>query len=105
MKLSFSTKGWESISWAQFCDKAEELGFKGIEIHDMNHPAFTGKNAVFDQAMLRAPPYDIMSSFACIPEVRPNGSSACPEGEMRLYTHTKIHEEGGNEACQPLTSL
>ena len=54
MKLSFSTKGWEGYSWPRFCDKAEELGFCGIEIHDMHHPAFTGRNAVFDPAMIRA---------------------------------------------------
>ena len=54
MKLSFSTKGWDSCTWAQFCDKAEELGFNGIEIHDIHHPAFTGKNDVFDPTMIRA---------------------------------------------------
>ena len=54
MKLSFSTKGWEGYTWNRFCDKAEELGFCGIEIHDMHHPAFTGRNAVFDPAMIRA---------------------------------------------------
>ena len=32
MKLSFSTKGW-SCDWMQFCQKAVDCGFSGIEIH------------------------------------------------------------------------
>ena len=67
MKLSFSTKGWDSCTWAQFCDKAEELGFNGIEIHDIHHPAFTGKNDVFDATMIRATYRNLMDRGLCVP--------------------------------------
>ena len=54
MKLSFSTKGWDEFSWQGFCDKAVEMGYGGIEIHDITHPSFNGKTAIFDGNMVRA---------------------------------------------------
>ena len=41
--------------------------------------------------------YDIINPFACIPEVCLKDSFADSLGMKRLYIHTKIHEEGGNE--------
>ena len=54
MKLSFSTKGWESLSWNELCAKATELNFQGIEIHDINCPSFNRKTDLFDPAMANA---------------------------------------------------
>ena len=48
MKFSFSTKGWNLPTWADFIEKACEMGYDGIEIHDIHNRTFTGKNAVFD---------------------------------------------------------
>ena len=36
MKLSFSTRGWSSLSWTDLLAKAEEMHFAGIEIY--SHP-------------------------------------------------------------------
>ena len=47
MKLSFSTKGWHGLSFAEFCDAAQELGFEGIELHNVHNPLFTDKTAPF----------------------------------------------------------
>ena len=47
MKLSFSTKGWHDCRWEQFCDMAQELGFQGIELHNIRSPLFTDRNAPF----------------------------------------------------------
>jgi len=47
MKLSFSTKGWHQSSFEEFCDIANELGFKGIELHNITNRLFTNKDGAF----------------------------------------------------------
>ena len=47
MKLSFSTKGWHSSSFDEFCDIAVDLGFGGIELHNVNNRLFTDKDGAF----------------------------------------------------------
>ena len=40
MKLSFSTKGWYGFSFEELCDKAQELGFTGLELHNIRGELF-----------------------------------------------------------------
>ncbi len=47
MKLSFSTKGWHNNSFDEFCDIATDLGFSGIELHNVNNRLFTDKDGAF----------------------------------------------------------
>ncbi|MBQ8267024.1 MAG: AMP-binding protein, partial [Clostridia bacterium] len=47
MKLSFSTKGWHSSTFDEFCDIAVDLGFGGIELHNVNNRLFTDKDGAF----------------------------------------------------------
>ncbi len=47
MNLSFSTKGWHNSSFDDFCDIAEDLGFKGIELHNIHNRLFTDKDGAF----------------------------------------------------------
>ena len=47
MKLSFSTKGWHNSSFDEFCDIATDLGFSGIELHNVNNRLFTDKDGAF----------------------------------------------------------
>ncbi len=35
MKLSFSINGWKNHSWQEFLDLASEIGYKGIELHNV----------------------------------------------------------------------
>ena len=44
MKLAFSTKNWKGYSWSDFCMTAQDIGFKGIEVHDINDEVFTASN-------------------------------------------------------------
>ncbi|MBQ2688373.1 MAG: AMP-binding protein [Clostridia bacterium] len=44
MKLSFSTNGWNGFTWEDFYTMAKDLGFEGIEIHDVSNQAFQGVN-------------------------------------------------------------
>ena len=43
MKLAFSTKGWHGVSWEEFVFDAHDLGFDGIEIHNLRAPEFSRK--------------------------------------------------------------
>ncbi len=83
MKLSFSTKGWDS-DWSTFCQKAQECGFDGIEIHNIHHSAFTRKNAVFDRTMLRATARNLQKqnlSVSCIDAICNIGDAAQSSAE------------------------
>ena len=44
MKLSFSTNGWNGFTWEDFYTMAKDLGFSGIEIHDIAEQTFQGAN-------------------------------------------------------------
>ncbi len=93
MKLSFSTKGW-SCDWSHFCQKAVECGFDGIEIHNIHHPVFTEKNAVFDSTMLRATARDLRKqnlSIPCVDAICDIGSpdrTEAEEAEIRACIDT-----------------
>ena len=47
MKLSFSTRGWHDNSFEEFCDIAVDLGFEGIELHNIHNRLFTEKDGAF----------------------------------------------------------
>ena len=47
MKLSFSTKGWHNRQFEEFCEAANYIGFKGIELHNINNRLFTEKDGAF----------------------------------------------------------
>ena len=34
MKLSFSTRGWESCSWDEWIDTASDMRFGGVEVYN-----------------------------------------------------------------------
>ena len=47
MKLSFSTKGWHNASFEDFCHIASDLGFEGIELHNIHNRLFTDRDGAF----------------------------------------------------------
>ena len=47
MKLSFSTKGWHGYSFETFCRASAELGFAGIELHNIHSPLFSERGGAF----------------------------------------------------------
>ena len=47
MKLSFSTKGWHDSSFDEFCSLAVNLGFDGVELHNIHNKLFTDKDGAF----------------------------------------------------------
>ena len=53
MNLSFSTRGWNSLSWEKQILDAEEMGFQGIEPYNIQEfPSLSGKGGVFHQYQL-----------------------------------------------------
>ncbi len=48
MKLSFSTKGWHNRSFDEFISIAKDLGFMGIELHNVKNRLFTEENSAFN---------------------------------------------------------
>lgn len=49
MKISFSTNGWNELTFDEFLETAKDIGFQGIEIHNINNPKFNGEDAPFDK--------------------------------------------------------
>ena len=48
MKLSFSTRGWESCSWEEQLSTATEMHFDGIEMYNAHkHPELFDKSGPF----------------------------------------------------------
>lgn len=52
MKLSFSTNGWNEFGWRDFYSMAKDLGFDGIELHNVGDDLFEGRNAPFSMQEL-----------------------------------------------------
>jgi fatty-acyl-CoA synthase len=52
MNLSFSTRGWNNLSWEEQVHDAEEMGFLGIEPYNIqDYPSLSGKGGAFHPYM------------------------------------------------------
>ena len=50
MRLSFSTRGWQELSWTELTDLAEEMDFSGIELYNvLRCPVLTDRGGPFHQ--------------------------------------------------------
>ena len=50
MNLSFSTRGWNSLSWEEQIRDAEEMGFRGIEPYGIqDFPSLSGRGGAFHE--------------------------------------------------------
>ena len=55
MNLSFSTRGWDSLSWNEITDAASENGFQGVELYQvLNKTEFFEKGGPLSQYKLSA---------------------------------------------------
>ncbi len=99
MKLSFSTKGWHGIGFDEFCAAAEDLGFKGIELHNIHNRLFTEKDGAFHDyaanATLRKL-YEKKLEIACIDTIcdlsdEQNDAATMAEVEACLNIAGNLH--------------
>ena len=52
MNLSFSTRGWNALSWEEQVRDAVEMGFSGIEAYNIqDFPSLSGRGGVFHAYM------------------------------------------------------
>ncbi len=67
MKLAFSTKGWHGVSWEEFVFDAHDLGFDGIEIHNLRAPEFSRKGCPADLKTAHATYRDLFDKKLSVP--------------------------------------
>ncbi|MBO5410233.1 MAG: AMP-binding protein [Clostridia bacterium] len=89
MKLSFSTNGWQELSWADFVNTANDLGFSGIEIHNITDERFTGPDA----------PFNKQNSAATVHKLRENSLSIPCIDTFCNVADSKTAEEGFEEVA------
>jgi len=66
MKLSFSTRGWQSMDWEQLLESAKESGMNGIELYDLYK-----RHDLID----RGCPFDRYRAATTARQLRENGMS------------------------------
>ena len=66
MKLSFSTRGWPSLSFGEMLDVALDMGFAGVEVYNLTK---------FDPLMDKDGPFHKYNTAATVRELREKGIS------------------------------
>ena len=67
MKLSFSIKGWQNYGWEDYLNIASELGFAGVELHNIKNKEFRSSGNPFDPANSFAIVRDMINRGLSIP--------------------------------------
>ena len=114
MKFSFSTKGWHGRSFDDFLDTAEELGFQGIELHNIAGSLFSEKDGAFHSYLAHVTLrklYEKKLSLPCIDTICDPGDGrldenlaeieACVRIAENLHIpYIRIHAKGDSEKAQ-----
>ena len=78
MKLSFSTRGWPSLSWDEMLDTAIDMGFSGVEVYNLPN---------FNPLMERGGPFHKYNSAATARKLREkNLSIPCFDTSLDIST-------------------
>ncbi len=86
MNLSFSTRGWDLLSWNDITSAAVENGFQGVELYQIhNNPQFYDKSGPFNRYKISATVRDLRDNKISI---------ACLDTSLEL-TDDKIAEQLG----------
>ncbi|MBO4904338.1 MAG: AMP-binding protein [Lachnospiraceae bacterium] len=67
MKLSFSTRGWNDITWDGCLDIAEEMDFAGVEVYNLTQDRFYGKGEAFNRYNIAATTRQLRDRKLAIP--------------------------------------
>ena len=68
MNLSFSTRGWNNISWEEFVETATDMRFSGIEVYEPNKRGdFMSRGGPFHQYSVAAAARDLREKQLTIP--------------------------------------
>ena len=89
MNLSFSTRGWNNISWEEFVETATDMRFSGIEVYEPNKRVdFMSRGGPFHQYSVAATARDLREKQIAIPCV-----------------DTSYDLSAGDACVEPLTEL
>ena len=68
MKLSFSTRGWAELSWAELVDSALEMRFDGVELYNIQkQPDLTERGGPLHKYSVAATLRELKEKKLCIP--------------------------------------
>ena len=84
MKLSFSIQNWNGLSWGDFCAVAQDVRLQGVEICDVNGPAFQGKASPTNPELAAAARRALIRQGLSIPCVDTVGDFTDPGFEREL---------------------
>ncbi|MBR5288118.1 MAG: AMP-binding protein [Clostridia bacterium] len=80
MKLSFSTRGWSSLSWEECVDLAMNMDFSGVEIYDLpKFPQMMERSAPFHKYNMAATARMLREKKLAIPCFDTSCDLACEE--------------------------
>ncbi|MBQ6421506.1 MAG: AMP-binding protein [Clostridia bacterium] len=98
MKLSYSTRGWEALSWEELTDTAEEMRFAGIEVYNVGkNSAFTRRGGAFHKYNAAATRRDLKEKKLTIPCFDTSFDVSAPEADLQPLWD--VMEIAGNVGC------
>lgn len=96
MKLSFSVRGWESLTWDHMMTMAEDLGFRGIEVYNIDKQGeLTGKGGVFHKYNTAATARELHNKKLTIPCLDSSHNLTAP-GDEEIEAVTALLETAKN---------
>ncbi len=111
MKLAFSTKFHKDRSFDDFLKLADELRYRGIEIHDFRDPMFSGRTSPFNPDMASVTKRKLINGKKSIVCINSNCNAAdMSEGNLEKLRsavsvasninvqYVKVHVDGGDDA-------
>ena len=83
MNLSFSTRGWNNLSWEQMLDEAVDMKFTGIELYNTyKYPALTDRGGPFHKHKIAATVRHLRDLKLTIPCLDTSLDLACPDSDV-----------------------
>ena len=90
MKLSFSTNGWHGFDFDEFTAMATDLGFDGIELHNVGADALSGPGAPFSAKKRAATARELWRLGLSIPCIDVLGDIADGQATAGVAAETKL---------------
>ncbi len=107
MNLSFSTRGWQDLSWEELQAIALSMGFGGIEVYNLQkNPAFTEKSGPFHKYQVSATIRQLKEqglSIPCFDTSCDISESAAAAQELTALLHMAADAKVGAVAAVALT--
>ena len=112
MKLSFSIRNWNDLSWNEFCATAAEVRMQGVELYNVKSPAFSQKDSPVNPEISAAVRRSLIRQSLSIPCVDTAGDftdadfmdefeeavrTAVNLGVSYVQIHTSCKEQETNE--------